>query len=109
MNLVGAVVGAMPSADALRTLALDVRDRLGNERGAVVTLGGIVAGKPSLVVATNEAAREHSIKAGALVRAVGKHMGGGGGGRDDVAQGGGTKPEGLEAAIDAIRREIESL
>ena len=109
VNLVGAVVGAMPSADALRTLALDVRDRLGNERGAVVALGGIVAGKPSLVVATNEAAREHSIKAGALVRAVGKHMGGGGGGRDDVAQGGGAKPEGLEAAIDAIRREIESL
>ena len=109
VNLVGAVVGAMPSADALRTLALDVRDRLGNERGAVVALGGIVAGKPSLVVATNEAAREHSVKAGALVRAVGKHMGGGGGGRDDVAQGGGTKPEGLEAAIDAIRREIESL
>ena len=109
VNLVGAVVGAMPSADALRTLALDVRERLGNERGAVVALGGIVAGKPSLVVATNEAAREHSIKAGALVRAVGKHMGGGGGGRDDVAQGGGTKPEGLEAAIDAIRREIESL
>ena len=109
VNLVGAAVGAMPSADALRTLALDVRERLGNERGAVVALGGIVAGKPSLVVATNEAAREHSIKAGALVRAVGKHMGGGGGGRDDVAQGGGTKPEGLEAAIDAIRREIESL
>ena len=109
VNFVGAAVGAVPSADALRTLALDVRERLGNERGAVVALGGIVAGKPSLVVATNEAAREHSIKAGALVRAVGKHMGGGGGGRDDIAQGGGTKPEGLEAAIDAIRREIESL
>lgn len=109
VNFVGAAVGAVPSADALRTLALDVRERLGNERGAVVTLGGIVAGKPSLVVATNEAAREHSVKAGALVRAVGKHMGGGGGGRDDIAQGGGTKPEGLEAAIDAIRREIESL
>ena len=109
VNFVGAAVGAVPSADALRTLALDVRERLGNERGAVVALGGIVAGKPSLVVATNEAAREHSVKAGALVRAVGKHMGGGGGGRDDIAQGGGTKPEGLEAAIDAIRREIESL
>ena len=109
VNFVGAAVGAVPSADALRTLALDVRERLGNERGAVVALGGIVAGKPSLVVATNEAAREHSVKAGALVRAVGKHMGGGGGGRDDIAQGGGTKPEGLEAAIDAIRRESESL
>jgi len=109
VNFVGAAVGAVPSADALRTLALDVRERLGNERGAVVALGGIVAGKPSLVVATNEAAREHSVKAGALVRAVGKHMGGGGGGRDDIAQGGGTKPEGIADAIDAIRKEIEAL
>ena len=109
VSVVAAAVGDMPSADALRTLALDVRDRLGNERGVVVALGGLVGGKPSLVVATNEAAREHSVKAGALVRAVGKYMGGGGGGRDDIAQGGGTKPEGIADAIDAIRKEIEAL
>ena len=109
VSVVASAVGEMPSADALRTLALDVRDRLGNERGTVVALGGVVGGKPSLVVATNEAAREASVKAGALVRAVGKHMGGGGGGRDDIAQGGGTKPEGIADAIDAIRKEIEAL
>ena len=109
VTVVASAVGEMPSADALRTLALDVRDRLGNERGTVVALGGVVGGKPSLVVATNEAAREASVKAGALVRAVGKHMGGGGGGRDDIAQGGGTKPEGIADAIDAIRKEIEAL
>lgn len=109
VSLVAADVGVMPAADALRTLALDVRDRMGNERGAVVALGGLVGGKPSLVVATNEGAREQSVKAGALVRAVGKHMGGGGGGRDDIAQGGGAKPEGIAAAIDAIRNEIEAL
>ena len=109
VTVVASAVGEMPSADALRTLALDVRDRLGNERGTVVALGGVVGGKPSLVVATNEAAREASVKAGALVRAVGKHMGGGGGGRDDIAQGGGTKPEGIADAIDAIRKEVEAL
>ena len=109
VTVVASSVGEMPSADALRTLALDVRDRLGNERGTVVALGGVVGGKPSLVVATNEAAREASVKAGALVRAVGKYMGGGGGGRDDIAQGGGTKPEGIADAIDAIRKEIEAL
>ena len=49
------------------------------------------------------------MKAGALVRAVGKYMGGGGGGRDDIAQGGGSKPEGIQAALDAVRKEIESL
>ena len=53
--------------------------------------------------------REAAVKAGALVRAVGKHMGGGGGGRDDIAQGGGTKPEGIPAALDAIHSEIEAL
>ena len=109
VTVVASAVGEMPSADALRTLALDVRDRLGNERGTVVALAGVVGGKPSLVVATNEAAREASVKAGALVRAVGKYMGGGGGGRDDIAQGGGTKPEGIADAIDAIRKEIEAL
>ena len=109
VTVVASSVGEMPSADALRTLALDVRDRLGNERGTVVALGGVVGGKPSLVVATNEAARKASVKAGALVRAVGKYMGGGGGGRDDIAQGGGTKPEGIADAIDAIRKEIEAL
>lgn len=102
-------VGEMPSAEALRTLTLDVRDRMGNERGAVVALAGLVGSKPSLVIATNEGAREARVKAGALVRAVGKHMGGGGGGRDDIAQGGGTKPEGIQAALDAVRKEIESL
>ncbi len=56
VTVVASAVGEMPSADALRTLALDVRDRLGNERGTVVALGGVVGGKPSLVVATNEAA-----------------------------------------------------
>ena len=109
VTVVASSVGEMPSADALRTLALDVRDRLGNERGTVVALGGVVGGKPSLVVATNEAAREASVKAGAMVRAIGKYMGGGGGGRDDIAQGGGTKPEGIADAIAAIRKEIEAL
>jgi len=109
VSLVASAVGEMPSADALRTLALDVRDRMGNERGAVVALAGLVGGKPSLVIATNEGAREASVKAGALVRAVGKYMGGGGGGRDDIAQGGGTKPEGIPTALDAIRSQIEAL
>ena len=108
-SLVASCVGEMPSADALRTLALDVRERMGNERGVVVALAGVVGGKPSLVIATNEAAREARVKAGALVRAVGKYMGGGGGGRDDIAQGGGSKPEGIQAALDAVRKEIESL
>ena len=98
--------GVMPSADALRTLALEVRDRLGDANPVVVALIGRVNDKPSIVVVTNEKARERKAKAGAFVRAVGQHLGGGGGGRDDIAQGGGTKLDAIKDALDAIRREV---
>lgn len=98
--------GVMPSADALRTLALEVRDRLGDAIPVVVALIGRVNDKPSIVVVTNEKARQRKAKAGAFVRAVGQHLGGGGGGRDDIAQGGGTKLDAIKEALDAIRREV---
>lgn len=98
--------GIMPSADALRTLALEVRDRLGDANPVVVALIGRVNDKPSIVVVTNEKARQRKAKAGAFVRAVGQHLGGGGGGRDDIAQGGGTKLDAIKEALDAIRREV---
>lgn len=98
--------GVMPSSDALRTLALEVRDRLGDANPVVVALIGRVNDKPSIVVVTNEKARERKAKAGAFVRAVGQHLGGGGGGRDDIAQGGGTKLDAIKEALDAIRREV---
>lgn len=98
--------GVMPSADVLRTLALEVRDRLGDANPVVVALIGRVNDKPSIVVVTNEKARERKAKAGAFVRAVGQHLGGGGGGRDDIAQGGGTKLDAIKEALDAIRREV---
>lgn len=98
--------GVMPSADALRTLALEVRDRLGDTNPVVVALIGRVNDKPSIVVVTNEKARQRKAKAGAFVRAVGQHLGGGGGGRDDIAQGGGTKLDAIKEALDVIRREV---
>ena len=96
----------MPSADAIRALALDVRDRLGDAEPVIVALIGLVGGKPSLVVATNEAARSDSFKAGALVRIASKILGGGGGGRDDVAQGGGTDASAGDKAVSALVEEI---
>lgn len=108
LTVVAHNVGIVPSADALRSLALDVRGRLGSAH-AVVALAGQVDGKPSLVIVTNEGGRELGAKAGMLVRAVGQFLGGGGGGRDDVAQGGGTRVDGIDDAIHAIRQELERL
>ncbi len=98
-------VGDVSSADDVRGLALSVRERLGSE-AAVVALGGVAAGRPVVVVATNEAARSAGAKAGPLAKRAAGVLGGGGGGRDDVAQGGGTDASALKAALDAVTEEL---
>jgi len=96
--------GEVAGADDLRTLALDIRSRLG--AGAVVAVLGVSGGRPLVVVATSPEARDRGLTAGALVREAASTLGGGGGGRDDVAQGGGTRPEAVPAAVDALRARI---
>uniref|UniRef100_UPI0035B06AC8 DHHA1 domain-containing protein n=1 Tax=Microbacterium sp. TaxID=51671 RepID=UPI0035B06AC8 len=95
-------LGSAGSADDGRTLALQVRERLGAE-AAVVALGAEVNGRPVVIVATNEAARAAGAKAGVLAKAAANALGGGGGGRDDVAQGGGADAAALPAALTAIK------
>ena len=74
----------------VRTLALDVRGRMPADRPGVAAIIGSANGKPSVVVAVNDAARAAGISANALVRAASEVLGGKGGGKDDVAQGGGA-------------------
>jgi alanyl-tRNA synthetase len=105
--LVAARVPDGTAADDLRKLVLDVRARVSGGRPAVVAVFSVVGGRPLTVIATNEAARERGVKAGALVRVAAKTLGGGGGGKDDVAQGGGTDPGAVDQAIAAVRREVQ--
>ena len=93
------------SGDDLRKLALDVRGRIGS-RAAVVAVASVTGDKPLVLAATNEAARELGLKAGALVRSAAQALGGGGGGKDDIAQGGGTDAGALDAALEAVRRQV---
>jgi len=101
------------TADGIRTLALDVRGRLG-DRPAVVIVAGIPADRPAVVVAVNERARERGLAAAALVKKAAAQLGGGGGGRDDVAQGGGA-PVGdrgsaaLDEAFNAVRAVVQDM
>ncbi|MCW3494524.1 alanine--tRNA ligase [Microbacterium sp. SSM24] len=95
-------LGAAGSADDVRALALQVRERLGSA-ASVVALGAEVNGRPVVIVATNDAARAAGAKAGVLAKAAAAVLGGGGGGRDDVAQGGGTDAAALPAALTAIK------
>jgi alanyl-tRNA synthetase len=95
------------SGPDLRALATDVRGRLG-ERPGVVALFSVdpAASKVSFVVATTAAARQRGLAAGALVPVFGPAVGGRGGGKPDLAQGGGTDPAGIPAALAALRTEL---
>ncbi|MFD1723074.1 alanine--tRNA ligase, partial [Amnibacterium endophyticum] len=73
-------VGALESADDLRRLAIDVRDRLGAVP-AVVGLAAVVGGRPVVIAATNGPARDAGVKAGPLAKAGAAALGGGGVGR----------------------------
>ena len=105
-RVVAQSLGTAASADDVRTLALQLRDRLGAD-AAVIALAADVGGRPVVIVATNDAARAAGAKAGALVKTAAAVLGGGGGGRDDVAQGGGTDATAIDAALGAIGAALE--
>ncbi len=94
-------VGTLSSSDDLRLLVTTVRSRLGSD-AAVVALAADVAGKPAVIIATNDAARILGAKAGALAKTAAGILGGGGGGKDDLAQGGGSNLGAIPAALEAI-------
>ena len=108
MAVVAVDAGDVAGTDDLRTLALDIRDRLGSQRPAVVALAGVAGERPVIVVATNEPARARGIKAGALVRTAAGALGGGGGGKDDIAQGGGTDAGAVGQALEALTRDLDA-
>ena len=105
LQVVLAALGAVGSADDLRGLATQVRERLAAEP-AVVVLAGDAGGKPVVIAATTAAARDAGVKAGALAKLGAQVLGGGGGGKDDLAQGGGTDVTKLDAALAEIRRSL---
>jgi alanyl-tRNA synthetase len=89
--------------DDLRKIALDLRNRSAD---SVVVLISVADGKPVLVCAVSDAARDKGIKAGALVKIGSTILGGGGGGKDDFAQGGGTSVSEVTNALTAIEKAL---
>jgi alanyl-tRNA synthetase len=98
-------------ADNIRKVALDVRGRLAADRPGSVAVIGVTDGRPTVVVAVNEAGRARGLRAGQLVLAAAGALGGRGGGKDDVAQGGGAPlgdraPAAINEAFNAVRVTI---
>jgi alanyl-tRNA synthetase len=86
--------------NALRELMDQVRTR---HREAVIALASVAEGKVALLVSVGPGL---AADAGALLKAMAPHVDGRGGGKKDLAQGGGTKPEGLDAAFAALKAAL---
>ena len=87
----------------LRTLSDKLRSKMA--RGVLV-LGSLKDGKVSLfVIVTKNLASQ--INAGELIKDLAKEIKGSGGGRPEMAQAGGSHPEGLEAAFNKAFEFVE--
>jgi alanyl-tRNA synthetase len=95
------------AAGDLRTLATDLRARLGEDAPVVVAVAGHESGRAALVIATSAGARDLGLAAGSLLRTGAEAMGGRGGGKPDLAQGGGGEPARIADALGAVRGAIE--
>src|SRR5207248_7024862 len=88
----------------MRTLADSLRNRM---KSAVIVLASADEGAVSIVSAVTKDLTG-KIHAGKLVGTVAQAVGGKGGGRPDMAEGGGKDASALEAALQAVYREVES-
>jgi alanyl-tRNA synthetase len=93
-----------PSMDALKAAARDVSGSLGS---GVVALG-LDADEPQLFVTVSDDLVARGISAGDLVTLAMPALEGRGGGRPGMAQGRGTRREGLGDALAAIRAHLET-
>ncbi|MDQ1170466.1 alanyl-tRNA synthetase [Microbacterium proteolyticum] len=107
VRVVAQSLGEGATADDVRSLALQVRDRLGSDP-AVVALASVAGGRATVVVVTNDAARDRGLAAGSLAKTAAGVLGGGGGGRPDVAQGGGTDAAALPQALEGIVSDVRA-
>ena len=87
------------AAKDLRDLADKLKDKLGS---AVVVLASISDNKVSLVSSVTKNLTD-KYQAGSILNHVAIQIGGKGGGRADMAQGGGTEPEGLPKALSSVK------
>jgi alanyl-tRNA synthetase len=103
--LVAATAPEGTAAGDLRTLASDVRGRLGDRPGVVALFAPAHASVP-FAVAVNQGGIARGLAASELAKAVLPLIEGRGGGKKDLAQGAGTRPDRIPEAIDALRAAL---
>ncbi len=100
INGIKVLAARLDGADA-QTLR-DTLDQLKNKLGSAAVVLGSVSGDKVSIVAGVTRDQTDRIKAGDLVNAVARQVGGKGGGRPDMAQAGGNRPENLDTALKSV-------
>lgn len=91
--------------DQLRQLADTWRSK---KLSDVLVLGTQSGEKANLIVAVSDEKVKVGMKAGDIIKSISKEINGGGGGRPNMAQAGGSKPEGLPKAMEAAETWLEN-
>lgn len=86
----------------------DTVDQLKNKLGSAAILLSAVDGEKITLIAGVTKDVTDKVKAGELVAHVATQVGGKGGGRPDMAQGGGTQPENLSAALNSVTDWVQA-
>ncbi len=97
-----AFAGPYESIDALKGAAKDLHGVLGS---GVIALG-LEADEPQLFVTVSDDLVARGISAGDLVREAVAAIDGRGGGRPEMAQGKGSRQDGLQAALEVVRSRL---
>ncbi|MCV7283271.1 alanine--tRNA ligase [Mycolicibacterium flavescens] len=100
------MAGGMSAGD-LRTLVGDIRGKLGSDPAVVALIAEGDEDSVPFVVAVNAAAQDLGLRANDLVKTLGAAVNGRGGGKADLAQGSGKGAAGIDAALAALRAEID--
>jgi alanyl-tRNA synthetase len=106
VSVVAAIADAS-SRDVMLQLADRIRDKLGS---GVIVLGAEIDAKPALLAIVTKDLAGDRLHAGKIIGTIAPHVGGKGGGRPEMAQGGGSDPSKLDAAIyaafEAVRDQL---
>jgi alanyl-tRNA synthetase len=100
-----AYAGPFDTIDAMKGVAKDLRDLVPT---GVIALG-LDAEEPQIFVTVSDDLVGRGVGAGSLVQAAVASIAGRGGGRPQMAQGKGTRREGLQEALDGMRRALEGV
>ncbi len=96
----------VPNSKLLKSLVFDISKA---NPESVIFLACSLDGKVQLMGVTSEDMTKKGVNIGAVIKKIAPLIGGGGGGQANFASAGGSNPSGIREALDAARKEINSI